>query len=139
MIQFLYIMSAVVMAAIFAPTNAQAGLKPLSKNGREGTAKIDLQKDTNKITVRSLFVDGEAGKVLTYKLSVEKSGKSGTSNNAQSGKFEIKPGQQEVVLSTSGFSAYPQDKYFIQLQVFEGDKLISQDTLEYEITGPEKK
>ena len=102
-------------------------------------AKLVILKEANKITVRSVFINGAAGQVFNYKFIVEKSGKGGISNNAQSGTFEVKDGQKEVVLSTSGFNLSSQDKYFIQLKVFQGNTLISQDTFLYETSEIESK
>jgi hypothetical protein len=122
-----------VFIIVFVATgNVKADPIFLTNLSESNVAKIVLLKDANKITVRSVFINGTSGQILNYKIVVEKSGKSGTSNNAQSGTFEVKEGQKEVVLSTSGFNINPQDKYFIKLQVFQGKVLISQDTYLYE-------
>lgn len=110
------------------PGPAQVSIKD------QGKAKIDLQKEANKITVRGLFVDGTVSdQPYTYKLTVNKTGRGGSSNNAQSGQFEIAPGQKEVVLSAAGFNANSHDNFDIQLQVYKGTELISQDVLVIDI------
>lgn len=95
-------------------------------------SRINLVKENGKIKVQGVYVGNNAG-TLSYKLIVQKEGNGGSSNNSQSGKFKIVPGQKEVVLSTSSFNSQTNDEFKITLEIYQDTELISQELISYKV------
>ena len=94
--------------------------------------RIDLAKEAGKIKVQGVYT-GKNTEALFYKLTIQKKGKSGTSNNAQSGNFKKNPVEKEHVLSTSGFNFQPGDVFTIMLEVYQNARRISVEFLNYQV------
>ena len=113
------------------PAKAMTDKSEFCHQSHNGEAKIKLETEKNKLKIKGVY-SGAPLPDLSYKLSVRKKGRSGTSSNAQSGKFEVKPGQTEVILSSSAFGIQPNDQFFIQLQIYQDSKLVSEDILSFD-------
>lgn len=66
---------------------------------------------------------------LRYELSTDKRGTSGTSRNAQAGKFTVLPGQK-TVLSQTSLNVGPADYYRVHLRLLDAqNNVVAQDSL----------
>ena len=101
------------------------------KLGKEGyqtnkDAVIKIVEEAGKINVKGVYLGSYTGS-LSYKLTIQKKGKGGNSNNSQSGKFKKNPEQKEVLLSSSSFNFQSNDEFNIVLEIFNDSTLISQE------------
>lgn len=66
---------------------------------------------------------------LRYELSTDKRGTSGTSRNAQSGRFTVLPGQK-AILSQTSLNVSPADYYRVHLRLLDAqNNVVAQDSL----------
>ncbi len=92
---------------------------------------IDIEEERGYITIRGKFYNQSAQSMaIRYTLAVKKSGKSGSSSNKQSGKHQVAP-QEEVILSTTKINVGAKDSYKIELQIFDADTLVAEDSIIY--------
>src|SRR5688572_6939752 len=73
-------------------------------------SRINLVKENGKVKVQGVYIGNNIG-ALSYKLIIQKKSNGGTSNNTQSGKFQIVPGKKEFILSTSSFNTQTNDEF----------------------------
>jgi hypothetical protein len=65
---------------------------------------------------------------LDYRLSMEKTGKSGTSRINQGGRLRLQPGE-ETATSRFRFNLQPEDRYRLSLQLLKNGELVAQESL----------
>lgn len=94
--------------------------------------RIDLVNEAGKIKVQGVYI-GDNTEALSYKLTVHKKGKSGTSNNAQSGKFKKGSAEKEHLLSTAGFNFQSGDAFSIRLEIYQEARQLSVEILDYRV------
>lgn len=82
-------------------------------------AIIEYDIEDNQISIQGVYHNSSDEEVaIMYRLTIEKKGKSGTSNNSQGGQKEI-PAQAKAVLSSTGLDYDPANYYHIQLQIMD--------------------
>ena len=104
-----------------------------------GKAKIELQQQENMLQIKGYYQnEGSETEQLSYKLYTVKTGRAGSSRNAQGGSFKVSAGENEILAQTR-INVNPGDEYEVKLQVFRNGELVSEDAVKY--TGeklPEK-
>ncbi len=100
------------------------------KDATKTTAQIELSKADNGYHVFKgiLLYEEEMSKELTYRLTSNRIGQSGSSKSNQAGKVDAQPGEK-TILSQFSTLLDPNDQYEIILGIYEQDILISTDTL----------
>jgi len=102
-----------------------------SGNGNNYKCFIVATKNNSKITFTGMFNNNKYEQInIFYKLEIIKKGISGNSNNTQSGELLVKR-FTEIVLSKVSFNLIENDTYTIKLQVFNGNRIISSDSLDF--------
>ena len=91
-------------------------------------AKIHLAKKMhNMLEIEGTFYNGSNNEInIFYELTAAKSGQSSSTSN-QSGSFIISS-KEKVVLSTITVNLNKADLYKINLQVFENNRIIAEDS-----------
>lgn len=100
----------------------------------ENGAKIRTERDSSMLKVTGVYTnESEKPVKLSYKLKMERSGKSGTSSSSQGGQFEAKAGEEkELSVSSINISEGDSLKLHLSITDLEG-KLVAEKTLEEEI------
>ncbi len=100
-----------------------------SGNGDNYKCFIVISNNNSKITFIGMFKNNKYEQInIYYKLGIMKKSISGNSNNTQSGELPVK-GFTEIVLSKASFNLIGNDAYTITLQVYNGNRIISSDSL----------
>ena len=98
-------------------------------NGDNYKCFIVISNNNSKITFIGMFKNNKYEQInIYYKLGIMKKSISGNSNNTQSGELPVK-GFTEIVLSKASFNLIGNDAYTITLQVYNGNRIISSDSL----------
>lgn len=100
----------------------------------ENGAKIRTERDSSMLKVTGVYTnESEKPVKLSYKLKMERSGKSGTSSSSQGGQFEAKAGEEKE-LSVSSINISEGDSLKLHLSITDPEgKLVAEKTLEEEI------
>ena len=87
--------------------------------------KIQTTENNGIILLEAQLINlgSQPAKNLSYKFTVEKEGKSGTSNSIQSGNFSIAE-NDSITLSTVSLKVLPKDVYSTSLKIFQNKLLI---------------
>jgi hypothetical protein len=94
-------------------------------------AKIEVNTAEEYIDILGMFYNHSADTLfLEYKMETEKFSNSGSSISNQSGKFRSEP-ESKTVISKVGLNIDTNVSYRILLKVFQGDSLISSDSLNF--------
>ena len=102
-----------------------------SGNGDNYKCFIVATKIKSKITFTGMFKNNKNEQInIFYKLEIIKKGTSGNSNNSQSGRLQVK-GLTQIVLSKVSYNLMEKDTYKIKLQVFNGNRIISSDSSDF--------
>jgi hypothetical protein len=72
-------------------------------------------------------VQGRPGASVRYEIEVRRSG-SGSSNSSQSGRARLGEDGEATLASTS-VSVQPGDRYDVEVRVYDGDRLVAQQTV----------
>jgi len=114
-------------------------LLPLKEEVQEGEyenkeemlyqAWVSVEHENSFLKIKGFcFNNTEEEKILTYKLFVQKSGKTGTVNTSQAGIVKI-PGKEKKYLSQLYLSFSPTDYWQIKLEIYKDDKLVAEASL----------
>ena len=94
-------------------------------------AWIDADQQNNMLHIRGMFYNATDGQqTITYKLTTERTGKSGTSQTSQSGEHFVEPADT-VELSRTSVNVEPEDCYTLTLDVFKNDTKIATDKIRH--------
>ena len=94
-------------------------------------AVIDLVENGSMLDIVGKFYNQTDSTIfIEYKMKTTKIGKSGKTSSTQSGKYTSEP-NSELILSKIGLNIDAEMRYSISLKVYEKDKLISEDLLNY--------
>ena len=106
----------------------QFHVKDISCISEKSIAKIHLVRmQENKINIENTFYNGGNKEInIFYKLKASKSGRSSSTSN-QSGNF-IVDSKEKVVLSKLTVNLNKDDHYKINLQVFENNRVIAENS-----------
>lgn len=90
------------------------------------SAEIITHRDGNNLSIKGSFHnDADAVKVIGYKLTVSKTGKSGTSKTSQSGEHTVESGGTIIVSETTVLIS-PEDDIEIILIITAGGEIIAE-------------
>jgi len=92
-------------------------------------ARISVELEGRQATIKPLCYAPEDA-VVTYKLWVKKSGKSGKATSYQSGTVQLLGGEEKR-LSQTGLAISPGDECQIKLEVYKDGKRIAEDQVSY--------
>jgi len=93
-------------------------------------AHIGVERDGNQLRVRALFAGAEPpADTLSYKLTVSRSGATGTTQTTQSGVFSVTPGRPDT-LSTVQVNVQTGDHLRVHLRVRAGTRPVDTAHLE---------
>lgn len=87
--------------------------------------KIQTTKSNGIVLIEPQLINltNQAVKNLSYKFTVEKTGKTGTSKSIQSGNFSIAE-DDSITLSKVSLKVSPNDAYTTSLKIFQNKQLI---------------
>lgn len=120
-----WFMSALPFVALLGQ---QAGAPP--QHPVDCRAQLESRLENGQLTIIGHCQNsGAQPRTLHYELLTSKQGQSGTSRNAQSGRFTVAP-QQTATLSQTTISVTPADFYRIKLRVLDlQGLLVTEDSL----------
>jgi len=94
-------------------------------------AKIETENNKDKLNIIAKFYNNtDSTFSLYYEMETNKISGSGKSLSNQSGKFNSEP-KETSILSKVGLNIEEDAQYKIILKIFEGEKLISADSLNF--------
>ncbi len=95
------------------------------------TAWLDTETDNSLLKIQGKFINKTTEAMnVTYKLTTERTGKSGTSATTQSGEHTAEPGDT-LSLSRVSVNITPDDCYTLTLEVFSNDELIAEERVSH--------
>ena len=106
-------------------------LESLEKDDKLYKAWIVVERENSCLKIEPFcFNNTSEDEILRYKLQARKSGKSGTANIFQAGSVYI-PSQEKKCLSQLTIGVSPEDHYWIKLEVYKDEKLVTEAFLSY--------
>lgn len=118
----------IILPALFPALLPAQGIEQ-SDTAVPGEARIVVQKEDSLWQIRAVFRNTDRmSAVISYKLTAERQGSSGTSSTNQSGETKIEAGKQKV-LSTVKINVGAGDQYEFRLETFRDGRLVSADSL----------
>ena len=92
-------------------------------------AWINADHQNDMLHIRGMFYNAtDKQQTITYKLTTERTGKTGTSRTSQSGEHSVEPADT-VQLSRTSVNVAPDDCYTLTLDVFERNTKIAADKI----------
>ena len=94
-------------------------------------ARIVTSEENGSLKIENIFENKSSEHVkFMYKFQCERKGRAGSAKSSQSGVVEAAPGE-EVSLSRTSLSVSPNDAYRIELQIYDGNRRVAEDSLVY--------
>lgn len=102
---------------------------------QEYKAWIEIEADNSHLKIKAYCRNNSSeDSVLRYNLRAQKRGEAGRTATSQSGSFYL-PSQEEKCLSKLGLGVSLKDEYEIKLEVYEGGKLVAEDSVSYPLVN----
>lgn len=89
------------------------------------TASISVEREHEMVMIHPCAVATSAGQ-YAYRLKARKTGASGSSNNGQSGRVMLKPGEQRCFGSVT-LNLGPNDHLDVRLELLDGQVVVATD------------
>ena len=107
-----------------------AGYASVSEEPGSSRAWIEVSESAGMLQVSPYAVVADHDAELRYSMTSEKQGPAGRSNSTQSGKVRVNKAKARQ-LASLGFGLHEGDHYRFTLELYEVDRLVARQVLEY--------